>query len=453
MKISRLLLLFAAISLLLLTANSAFSQPDVKDPIPGAKSCFWLRGPFSGDPYINIAYPDAATFYWAAAFTIPEGVKVRFEGKFPHARYMSLISYGANGEPKESVADYLIKPVAGSINPFLPNADRTNPNRSYKLEIKDGNPPNLIFGINLVGETREVLHAPKYGNGQQAILYRIYANDKGQDETGGAGLPEVVVTTKDGKELRGMQACQVLKTRQPLQIEPTAMALPMEDYKNLLDQAAKISPTHPAKNPAEWYLTLGRERLYSIFTGQPYTGDEKKTSGGFYPNLDINYVRTFVNRKLGKVFMVRGKAPTTPKTLNGDAKMGTGDLRYWSFCSNQGMAVTRVTDCLHDEQIPVDQNGFYTLVLSRKADRPRNAKPECGVAWLPIADDGDGALDDDVTMLGLRHMLGTQDFPFAVQKIAKPGEEAKTMGDYFPKGRYMSIGAFEASVPCLLEKR
>ena len=37
-----------------------------KDPIPGPRSCFWARGPASADPYINIAYPDAATFYWAA---------------------------------------------------------------------------------------------------------------------------------------------------------------------------------------------------------------------------------------------------------------------------------------------------------------------------------------------------------------------------------------------------
>ena len=32
--------------------------------------------------------------------------------------------------------------------------------------------------------------------------------------------------------------------------------------------------------------------------------------------------------------------------------------------------------------------------------------PQCGVAWLPMADDGDGAVDNDVTVLKLRHMLG-----------------------------------------------
>ena len=87
-------------------------------PIPGPRDCFWARGPFSTDPYINVAYPDSATFYWAATFTIPEGARLRFDGRFPHARYMSLISYDAAGRPIESVADYLIAPADGAANPF-----------------------------------------------------------------------------------------------------------------------------------------------------------------------------------------------------------------------------------------------------------------------------------------------------------------------------------------------
>ena len=74
-----------------------------KDPIPGPRSCFWARGPASADPYINIAYPDAATYYWAAVFTMPVGAKLHFEGTFPHSRYMSFISYDGAGVPIESV--------------------------------------------------------------------------------------------------------------------------------------------------------------------------------------------------------------------------------------------------------------------------------------------------------------------------------------------------------------
>ena len=70
-----------------------------------------------------------------------------------------------------------------------------------------------------------------------------------------------------------------------------------------------------------------------------------------------------------------------------------------------------------------------------------------------MADDGDGAVDADVTVLQLRHMLGAGEFKHAVQNIGKVGDEAKDMGAYFPQGRYITTSAFETAVPCLVEKR
>ncbi|WP_234707056.1 hypothetical protein [Cupriavidus metallidurans] len=429
----------------------------IRDPIPGPRNCFWSRGPVSADPYINIAYPDAGTFYWGATFSIPEGARLSMEGNFPHSRYMSLISYDAAGVPVESVADYLIKPAAGAVNPFLPGANRNAKARGYSLDVLDAAPPaDQPVGMNLLGQQRSILHAPKYGPGQQQVLYRIYARDKGVDETGGVGLPVPVLTLADGRVLRGDAACPALRTRQPLQIDPAALAVPMEKYHELVATAREVGkekhqPAFPATSPPTWFIQYDREYLYSLYTGKPLTSP-KKSTGGFYPNLDNQYIRTIVNRKLGKVFVIRAKAPTTPRTANGDAVMGTGELRYWSMCSNQGFANTRVNGCVYDEQVPVGPDGFYTIVVSRKEDRPRNATTQCGIAWLPMADDGDGAEDADVTVVQLRHMLGTTDFPHAVQAISKPGDERKVMGDYYPAGRYMSTSAFEIAVPCMQDK-
>jgi hypothetical protein len=438
-----------------LTVDAQASVAAGKDPIPGPRTCFWLRGPASADPYINIAYPDAATFYWAAVFTMPPGSKLSLEGQFPHARYMSLISYDEAGRPIESVADYLIKPKPGSTNPFLQGADRNAAQREYALGVVDGRPdPSQKTGMNLVGEHRDVINTPKYGPpGQQVILYRIYVTDKGTDETGNAGLPVPVLTLADGKVLRGTEACPSLKTRQALLLDPAAMAVPMDMYTKMLSEAAKFGPTFPATNPPTWHQQLDREALYGIYLNKPPADGARKSEGGFYPNLDNQYIRAIINRKHGKVFMLRAKAPSTPRTLKGDATMGTGDLRYWSYCSNQGFANTRVNACVHDENVPVGPDGFYTIVLSRKADRPRNAIAQCGVAWLPMADDGDGAVDDDVTVLQLRHMLGTSNFANAVQGVSKPGAEEKDMGAYFPRGRYMTPNQFETAVPCQIEKR
>ena len=438
-------------------ADAAQSLAAGKDPLPGPRTCFWARGPISGDPYINIAFPDAGTMYWAAVFTVPAGARLALDGQFPHARFLSFTTYDGAGKPVESVADYTIKPKAGSTNPFIVGADRTTAQRAYSLEVVDAQPSaEGATGMTVAGESREQLHAPKYGNapGQQIIIMRIYARDDGRDETAGVGLPVPVLTLADGKQLRGAETCQPLRARQPLLADPAAMALPIPEFEKLKAAAAKIAPLYPATVPPTWHQMLDRESLYGIFTGVPPKEGVKKSEGGFYPNLDTQYLRTFINRKIGKVFMIRGKAPTTPKTVHGDAKFGEGELRYWSMCSQLGgLADTRVNACVHDENIPVGPDGFYTIVVSRVADRPRNAYAQCGVAWLPMSDEGDGTGDTDATQLLLRHQLGTQGFKQAIQAISKPGAEAQDMGDYFPKGRYMTPSAFEAALPCLIEKR
>lgn len=428
-----------------------------KDPLPGPRTCFWSRGPISGDPYINIAFPDAGTMYWAAVFTVPENAKLRLDGKYPHSRFVSLTTYDETGQPVESVADYKIKPMAGSTNPFIAGANRNVTNRNYSLKVVDGRlDSNQKTGINQVGVSLDQLHAPKYGPaaGQQLIIYRLYARDNGRDETGGVGLPEPVLTLSDGKVLKGMEACAALRTSQPLRIDAAAMAVQLSKYNELRNAAAKISPFFPSTMPPTWHQMFDREALYGMFTGVPVKEGAKRSQGGFYPNLDTQYIRTFINRKLGKVFVLRGKAPTTPKTVHGDAKFGAGELRYWSVCSQLGgLADTRVNGCVHDENIPLNSDNYYTIVVSRAADRPRNAFPQCGISWLPMSEEGDGTGDTDVTSLLLRHQLGSNNFKHAVQAISKAGTEEQDMGEYYPRGQYMTTSAFETAVPCQIEKR
>ena len=430
-------------------------------PIPGPRDCFWSRGPVSKDPYINIAYPDASVFYWSATFTVPEGARLYLEGTFPHSRYMSLISYDGRGAPIESLADYLIVPDENSMNPFVEGASRNHKQRSYTVEIlnlpseirrKEGVKLDLQTDIRGADSQKEIvqsnsLNATQYGQGQQSIVYRIYVPDKDQDELGGVPLPEFILVLNNGQELRGEEACNALHANQLAQITTDAIGLPMTTYSKLLNQPGKPN-TWPATVPPTWYLQYDRDFLLGIYTGQPPKSFRKST-GGFYPNLDNNYVRTIINRKHGKIFVLRGKLPTTPKTYHGDELMTKGDMVYWSICSNQGFANTRVNDCLFDEQVPVNQNGEYTIIVSRKEDRPRNAYPECGVGWLPMADDGDGAIDEDATVIQIRNMLASPDFKHAIQNVDEIGKEKEIMGPYLPTSFYTTTGAFEVLLPCL----
>lgn len=419
---------------------------------PGVRSCFWYRGPFSGDPYINIAYPDAGAIYWSAMFTMPEGAKLELKGDFTHARYQSFISYDSDGKPIESLPDYLMEPVAGSTNPFRPGADRTAKARAYSIEVLTAQPQDRSGeGTFQANATRNTIHAPKYTDGQQTLLYRIYVPNAGRDITGGVGLPSPVLTLADGTKLAGADACARLNAAQPTKLGPAALGLPVAQYLELTNQPGKPD-TWPATNPPTWYVQGDRESLIAIYTGTFKPGG-RRSEGGFYPNPDNNYIRTIVNRRLGHVFVVRGKMPKTPNTLKGDKTMGEGDLRYWSMCSNQSFANTRVNDCVYDEQVPLDKQGMYTIVVSHKADRPRNARPECGIAWLPIADNGDGVADKDVAIVQIRNMLANPSFPHAIQKVTGDAEIAKTMGPYMPKAFYMMPSAVEALFACPLSAK
>lgn len=444
------------------------------EPIPGPRDCFWARGPHSSDPYINLAYPDANVFYWAAVFSIPEGASLTLEGDYPHSRYMSFISYDERGRPIESLADYLITPGpslpvakmgtlegdarlvrldlgegAGdvSINPFVPGNRRDSTHRRYEVEIVNAPPPvQRLAGERAQTETGNRLHAPEYGPGQQVVLYRIYLPDNGKAPDGGVPLPNPVLTLADGTQARGEAACAGLKTRQPLAITLDAVGIPPTEYRDLITQPGKPD-TWPAENPAAWFIQLDRKSLIGMYTGE-IDPDAPRSEGGFYPNLDNHYIRAIINRKYGKVLIVRGKAPTTPRTHTGDAVMGDGQLRYWSLCSNQSFANTRVNDCVFDEEIPVGPDGMYTIAISRPEDRPRNATPECGLAWLPMAEDGDGVFDDDVTIIQYRHMLTAPDFPNSIQRVLKQEDLETTMGAYMPQTRYLMPNQVEGFFPC-----
>ena len=101
--------------------------------------------------------------------------------------------------------------------------------------------------------------------------------------------------------------------------------------------------------------------------------------------------------------------------------------------------------------MPLDRNGFYTVVISREADRPRNATRACGIAWLPMADDGDGMYDEDVTIVQIRNMLASPDFPHAIQRVENQSDLQTTMGGYLPRGLYLQPNQVESFFPCYPE--
>jgi hypothetical protein len=368
---------------------------------------------------------------------MPEGSTLEIQGEYPRSRYMSFFSYNQRGKPIGSLTDYQIQSEA--INPFIPGNQRLDFNRSYSINVMNESP---LTHQN----TDNTLFTPEYGKQQQLIVYRIYLPDKNIDITGGAKLPQPVLSLSDGTKLKGEQTCKVLNTSQPLQVSFDALGIPPNEYRRLISQPDKPD-TWPAHNPPKWFIQLDRKSLIGMYTGK-IDPSAPRSEGGFYPNLDNQYIRTILNRKHGKVLIIRGKAPTAPKTYSETSFTEETDVRYWSLCSNQSFVNTRVNDCLFDEEVPVDKNGFYTIAISRVEDRPRNAVNECGIAWLPMADDGDGMFDEDVTIIQFRHLLPSDNFEHSIQKVERQDQLRSVMGPYMPRARYFMPNQVETFFPC-----
>ena len=431
------------ILVLLFLYFTSISEIFADTAILGPRDCFWARGPFSADPYINVAYPDSNVYYWAAAFSMPEDSILEIKGDYPYSRYMSFFSYNERGKPIGSLTDFQIQSEA--TNPFIPGNQRSDFSRSYSIEVLNEN-PSANISENIDNFNGNILFAPEYNKNQQLIVYRIYLPDKDIDITGGVKLPQPMLTLSDGTKLEGKQTCEALNASQPLQVSFDALGIPPNEYRELISQPDKPD-TWPAHNPPKWFIQLDRKSLIGMYTGE-IDPNAPRSEGGFYPNLDNQYIRSILNRKHGKVLIVRGKAPTTPKTYFESSSTKEVNLRYWSLCSNQSFVNTRVNDCLFDEEIPINKNGFYTIAISREEDRPRNAVNECGIAWLPMADDGDGMFDDDVTIIQFRHLLPSNSFEHSIQKVKRQDQLEEIMGPYMPKARYLMPNQVETFFPC-----
>jgi hypothetical protein len=395
-------------------------------------SCFWV-GPFTTKRY-NSAFPDQGASYWTAHYTTPPGATLRLEGRFAHARYQSLSSYGsATKGAVDSLNDISTRPDRGSKNPYRPGAGRNAKRRSYTVNVSTDPPP-----ADPVQRVPNTLYVGA-GRPDQELIYRLYVPDHGRNLTGGVGLPVPVLTLPDGTVLRGAGLCSTVGSAGNL-LESSQ--LPLDVYLSLRDQPGK-PPTFPAQNPPKfgaYYSTL--YTVNCIYQG--VCDPHPARTGGQYSNIDNKYVGAFLNREFGPVLVLTGKMPKTPRTHGGERRTGKGQLRYWSMCQNESLYTTAGAGCLYDEQVPLTKHRRYTIVTSRPADRPRNARRRCGVGFIPWPANGDGAGHLDDALLLLRNMLPSPGFHRAVQDTQVPGDERAVMGPYLPSGRYTTTAQFEA---------
>ena len=417
------------------------------------------------DDITNIGFPDQGTVYWWTKFTIPADATLTFKGKFPHSRYMSFTTYNADTHtPIAGIYDVSIVPDKGSKNPFLPGALRLAIKRAYTITVVPGTAP--------ANPAQNTFYTGAPGGTQISMIYRIYVNDLGRDLTGGVGLPDPILTLSDGTVLQGDAASSALAAI-PMQFPNYPLPGPFYNaIRNIAPLKYGVDPvTFPAENPPVFrrgfnqpnFIGCSYGPLAAAIGGPAFTcTDNPALVGGQNSCLDIAYMTSLVSLGYGDILVFRGKMPTTPKTDLGNPFMQSGkQLRYWSITTNESMATTKSYDGVYDQQVPLDEDGYYTVVISRPEDRPWNAYWLTGVAWLSWPENGDGAgtpgygpNHPDDALIIIRNMLIDSDFPNAIQKVTKPADLGTVLGPYLPTGQYMSKADFEALgfyPPCKLK--
>jgi hypothetical protein len=375
----------------------------------------------------NVFSPDENASYWVTALpALPSGVSYRITGQFPHARYMSFTVY--NGLPSDHLLDVNVRPDPGSSNPFLPHANRNTKKRSYTIpllpQVPPANPANRQPGALYIGGGQDGTPNPV-----PYIIYRVYVPDNGTGDSGGTPLPNVEIVAPSGTVAnKPVESLPCQATRQQIigALQPAGGDL---DGTTL---PASPAPFPGASNPPTWSASTGSTARLA----QVAPGVADQISGGAASNPDNVYIGTSTSRSFGQVLVVHAPAPTTPLTMAGEAKMGTGQLRYWSIC--QGDQGGRTVACLNDEQFKLDSDGGFTIAISAPADRPTNASN-----WLPWGPESDARLL-------YRQMLPSPSFyPVSAQAAIASGNTSQSglqavMGAYFPQAVYCSTARFEA---------
>lgn len=456
-------------------ARPAKAHNSVADqPRSITSTCFWgvPAGPLDG---VNILGPETNVAYWYDAFQLPAGAKIVLRGQFPHGRFLSLTSYGTvngvRGVSLGGLSDFEINPDPGSTNPFRDGAKRTARKRSFTVTLSGdvdpgaGNRAPNTFYVGQAGQTGQTQPIE--------LILRLYRADKNRDMAGGVPLPKPTLVLADGTKAKGQAACDGVKAESGFdKLNTTGLGIPVATYLQLLGlprpnptpppATLPALPTHPAVNPIQFYRFFNQPRLAepfyqgTVLQGQ-IAGLPSAISPSLYPTPANAYVYAYADRTFGpdpnghNVLVLRGRLPTHPRTFNRNPRNDSAgkQVRYWSLCNYGAIAnpplVPANTDCLFDEEIPTNSQGFYRIVVSLPGDRPRNAVQRCGAAWMNWTRKGDGVPGghERLINLAMRNQLSAPSFAQGADKVLTPGTEKQVMGDYLPDGTYMTKAQFE----------
>ena len=329
------------IALLVLTATVTSFVPSDRDRADASppQDCFWTS--VFDEENGNLFFPDTAVNYYLGRVSLPPGGELLLRGRFPHARYISFNVYDEVGRPTDALADSAIRPDQRSTNPFVVGNRRNRPLRNYTMRVVADSPP-----------AKREPNTVYLGSGDQArfvgsLVYRVYLPDRGQNQFGGTGLPEVSLGLPGGTLVDQAAACSA-PTNQP------STGVTETDRHSGGPGGPSLTT---ASDPIDWErffnVTRSVVRQFSQDAAEA-SGEEQR--GGFFSDGNNAYVSAMVSREHGDVLVMRGRMPDVPRTRSGDGVFEKAQLRYWSMCNGSVMptGATDTVGCVYDEQVVTD---------------------------------------------------------------------------------------------------
>ena len=407
---------------------------------PAGLGCGWQL--VSDINTTNVAFPDESAQYWVALMPHLPQTKLRIDGRYPAVRYFSFNVYDPLLRPVDAVADFELAPDEGHSNPFADDAVAAGGQYTAWVEFgaKPENPPiNTIYS----GETGVGGNAVPNPLGT-AVFYRTYVPDEGFGFEGGVELPVLTLVGPEGEtELVPFTQCDepLLPNLGGVLPDPGINDLLLTiDFPEELGVIRFPTATYPPGTRVFYGLGPTAVNILSNALPVPLPPEVEENvplgdGGGFLSNIHNAYTSTTFSRNDGNIFLLRGRAPSFTDSLS--LVGGVEDLRFWSVCQNE-FVTQRYVACMADHQAVVDEQGFFTVVVSDEADRPATAIEANHINWLPWGPFPDG-------LLIYRHMLPSAHFSQAIQNVPKGTAPADIMGDYLAVGAYCKRETFEAA--------
>jgi hypothetical protein len=313
----------------------------------------------TGQGILNVATQDTNTTYWFMPIDTNRWKSVVIQATYPNARFFNFATYSARGLLIDTLFDSDIVPDRGRSNPFAIATRSGSKRDSYTVAI----------GASNVGSSNFLSVG---GNRLAFLVYRVIVPDQGLDRSGGVGVPAVTLVAQDGS-MRRLPPCPFAAAASSLgNMIPVLIASGFTEAAQFIQGilAAANQQTSPTVNCI--VSPLGRQ-VPVAFGPAPGTD--------FFPNPPTAYLQTpNVCFQPGKIVVVRGRALVYPNTyLGGSVSQPAFDdqvqVRYWSMCNNDGPFPYPVIVCQSDFQTRLDQDEFYTYIVSSDPAPP---------SWLPV---------------------------------------------------------------------